>query len=78
MDEVSADEATPYASADVEATMRLEPLLMEDVRDRDQEELRNTIEIPLISVLARMERAGIALDAEMLEELLRPTRSSDW
>ncbi len=69
MDEVPADEATPYASADVEATMRLEPLLMEDVRERDQEKLLNTIEIPLIPVLARMERTGIALDAEMLEEL---------
>ncbi len=69
MDEVPAAEATPYASADVEATLRLEPLLMADVRERDQEKLLNTIEIPLIPVLARMERAGIALDAEMLEEL---------
>lgn len=69
MDEVPANEATPYASADVEATMRLEPLLMANVRERDQEKLLNTIEIPLIPVLARMERVGIALDAEMLEEL---------
>ena len=37
MDEVPADEATPYAAADVEATLRLEPLLMVDVRERDQE-----------------------------------------
>ena len=69
MDQIPAVKATPYASADVEATMRLEPLLMENVRERDQEQLLNTIEIPLIPVLARMERAGIALDAEMLEEL---------
>ncbi|MEZ4522849.1 MAG: DNA polymerase I [Thermomicrobiales bacterium] len=69
MDQVPAAKATPYASADVEATMRLEPLLTADVRERDQEKLLDTIEIPLIPVLARMERAGIALDVEMLEEL---------
>ena len=69
MDQVPAAEATPYAAADVEATMRLEPLLMADVRERNQEELLETIEVPLIPVLARMENAGIALDAEMLLEL---------
>ena len=69
MDQVPAADATPYAAADVEATMRLEPILMASVRERDQEKLLNTIEIPLIPVLARMERAGIALDVDMLEEL---------
>lgn len=69
MDQVPAKDATPYAAADVEATMRLEPLLMADVKERKQEDLLRTIEVPLIPVLARMERAGIALDAEMLLEL---------
>ena len=69
MDQVPADEATPYAAADVEATLRLEPLLMADVRERDQETLLETMEVPLIPVLERMERTGIALDAGMLEEL---------
>ena len=69
MDQVPAADATPYAAADVEATLRLEPLLMADVRERDQEKLLETMEVPLIPVLERMERTGIALDAGMLEEL---------
>ena len=69
MDQVPAADVVPYASADVEATMRLDPLLSAEVEERDQEDLLHQIEVPLIPVLARMERAGIALDVEMLEEL---------
>jgi DNA polymerase-1 len=71
MDQVPVAEVLPYAAADVEATLRLEPLLTADVREREQQSLLDTIEVPLIPVLARMERAGIALDAGMLEELGR-------
>jgi DNA polymerase-1 len=69
MDQVPVADVTPYAAADVEATIRLEPLLTADVRERQQLELLNTIEVPLIPVLARMEKAGIALDSELLVEL---------
>jgi DNA polymerase-1 len=69
MDQVPVADVTPYAAADVEATIRLEPLLTADVQERQQLELLNTIEVPLIPVLARMEKAGIALDSELLVEL---------
>ena len=69
MDQVPTEKVTPYAAADVEATIRLEPILMADVEERDQLKLLREIEVPLIPVLAKMERAGIALDAELLNEL---------
>lgn len=69
MDFVAYEDATPYACADVEATLRLQPLLRADLEARDQVRLLETIEVPLIPVLERMERTGIALNSELLEEM---------
>jgi DNA polymerase-1 len=69
MDQVPIDEVTPYAGADVESTMRLQPILQEEIEARQQTDLLRNIEIPLVPVLIDMERAGIAIDSQMLDQL---------
>ena len=65
MAQVLIEEAAPYAAADAETTLRLMPLLETDLK-RFQKlwDLFVNIEVPLISVLADMEMAGIALDRD--------------
>ena len=63
MDEVAIAEAAPYAAADAETTLRLKPLLEAELKQFPELlDLFKNIELPLISVLADMEMAGVALD----------------
>jgi DNA polymerase-1 len=63
MDEVDIAGAAPYAAADAETTLRLQPLLeIELKRIPRLWDLFVNIEMPLIGVLADMEMAGVALD----------------
>jgi DNA polymerase-1 len=62
MDQVPIDEAADYAAADAAIVLRLIPLLKEDLRKQEAESLFNTLEMPLVPVLAAMEEAGILLD----------------
>lgn len=66
MNLVDADEAGQYACGDVEATFALEQYYRPKVAEQGQTRLFGEIEMPLIPVLADMERAGIALDADYL------------
>lgn len=69
MDRVPAEQAGQYAAGDVEATIRLCPRYREELEAREQVALLNEIELPLIDILVRMERTGIALDTELLKHL---------
>jgi DNA polymerase I len=80
MAEVAITAVAPYAAADAETTLRLmQPLAAELKNYPKLLNLFNTIEMPLIPVLADMEMAGIALDpvffrefsAELSERLAR-------
>ena len=63
MDEVEIAAAAPYAAADAETTLRLQPVLeLELKRLPKLWDLFINIEMPLIGVLADMEMAGVALD----------------
>ena len=63
MDEVEISAAAPYAAADAETTLRLQPLLEKELKRLPKLwDLFVDIEMPLIRVLADMEMAGIALD----------------
>ncbi|MBA2470143.1 MAG: DNA polymerase I [Chloroflexia bacterium] len=68
MDTVAIDLAAPYACGDVESTFRLVAPLKTQIVERDQLDLLQSIEFPLIAVLIRMEQAGVAIDAEELGE----------
>ena len=67
--EVPLEEALQYAGEDADYCLRLAGLLAEELEEHRLLELMRRIEIPLIPVLAAMERRGIALDLEFFEEL---------
>jgi DNA polymerase-1 len=63
MAEVVIADAAPYAAADAEAALRLYPVLDKELKRVPKlMDLFLNIEMPLITVLADMEMAGIALD----------------
>jgi DNA polymerase-1 len=69
MDEVDADAAAPFACADADMAGRLRPLLEADLERLDMTSLFRDVEMPLLSVLARMELNGVAIDGGALREL---------
>jgi len=65
MADVAIESAAPYAAADAEAVVRLRPVLDKELKRFPKlSELFTGIEMPLISVLADMEMAGVALDRD--------------
>jgi DNA polymerase-1 len=68
MDKVSIADAASYAAADAAICLRLIPELKNDLEAQEAEELFKTMEMPLISVLAAMEEAGIKLDQAFFED----------
>ena len=67
MDQVPISETAGYAAADAAICLRLIPLLLDDLRKQEAEELFETMEMPLIPILAAMEEAGIKLDSDFFE-----------
>jgi DNA polymerase-1 len=67
--DVGVSEASDYACADADVTLRLTGLLRDRVREEGLEPLLTEVEMPLVRVLAAMETAGVELDAEFLEDL---------
>ncbi|UYG07462.1 DNA polymerase I [Halomonas sp. M4R1S46] len=65
--QVALEQAAPYACEDVDITLRLHRELRPRVEAEGRlAEVLDTLERPLIRVLSRMERGGVALDAERL------------
>jgi DNA polymerase-1 len=69
MDEVDADAAAPFACADADMAGRLRPLLEADLERLGMTSLFRDVEMPLLSVLARIELNGVAIDVGALREL---------
>ena len=53
----------------IEAVRRLVEVMRGELNDRDERELFEEFELPLVPVLARMEHAGIGVDRAYLEEM---------
>ena len=72
-DQLALDVAEPEPVAEralaAQATLELADHLGGILAGRDQTELHDQIELPLAPVLARMERAGVALDLDVLGEI---------
>jgi DNA polymerase-1 len=65
--EVPIEQAAPYAAEDADITLRLHRTLLPKLEQQPSLlALYSDIEIPLISVLARIERNGVLIDTEML------------
>lgn len=65
-DEAPLSIAAPYAAEDAEIALALANRLESTIRERAQWHLYADIEVPLVPVLARMERAGIRIDRDEL------------
>jgi len=61
----------PYAAADADMTLRLAGQLEDELRAKNLWSLFADIEMPLVSVLAAMEMAGVRVDAQLLGRMGR-------
>jgi|APMI01.1.fsa_nt_gi DNA polymerase-1 len=68
-DVVPVDAARDYSCEDVDATMRLRAVLEPLLVSHDMLALLQSMEVPLVSVLADMEWEGIAIDLSWFESL---------
>ena len=68
-DKVPVDLARDYSCEDADVTWRLSGIFRPLLRERELEALFENVERPLIDVLARMERAGIAIDQKVFDKL---------
>lgn len=66
MDAVPVADASAYACADVESTFALRDRFAPELEARGLDELMQTVEMPLIPVLSRMEQTGVAIDLDYL------------
>jgi DNA polymerase-1 len=69
--EVPLEEAVPYACEDADITLMAYDLLSRQVQETGLKELLDTVEMPLVPVLMRMEMRGVAVDIGRLKELSR-------
>ena len=67
MRDVPVDIAAEYAAEDADITWRLYELLGPRLKEMEQEKLFHDVEMPLVRVLADMEREGIRLDVDALK-----------
>ena len=69
MNQVSIEKVCEYCCEDVDYTCRLKKILEKALKERKLESLFYELELPLLQVLARMERQGIYVDVAHLNEL---------
>jgi DNA polymerase-1 len=69
MAHVPVQSTAAYAAADAEATLRLVPVLSHELERLKATNLLETMEMPLVPVLASMERNGIALDSGFFKQM---------
>ncbi len=66
-DQIDIDTAGPYAAEDADITLRLHQTLWPQLSQLEgPKKIFETIEMPLVSVLSRIERNGVLIDANML------------
>ncbi len=68
-DSVALKEATQYSAEDADVTLRLALLLKPRLAAEGKRTVYETLERPLIAVLADMERAGVMIDPDLLRRL---------
>ncbi|MBL6720814.1 MAG: DNA polymerase I [Planctomycetes bacterium] len=69
MAEVLVEQVAEYACEDAEVTWRLFEAMAPEIDESGNAELFHDLELPLIPVLAAMERRGIRLDVERVEAM---------
>ena len=69
MKDVPKEKVSWYACEDADITFRIKEILEKEIKTEKLDSILFDIEVPLIPVLAKMERAGILVDAKFLNEL---------
>ncbi|NGX41978.1 MAG: DNA polymerase I [Chlamydiae bacterium] len=69
MREVPVDKACEYCCEDADYTCRLKLILEKELKSRKLQKLFSDLELPLMSVLAKMERHGMYVDVPFLETM---------
>ncbi len=69
MDMVPIERVAEYACEDADATLRLKAVLEKELDASGSRTLFETLEMPLVPVLASMEERGIRVDLDLLERL---------
>jgi DNA polymerase-1 len=69
MSTVPLDQICLYCCEDVDYTMRLKHLLAPQMKERTLTSLLQDLELPLLRILAKMERHGIYIDVPFLQHL---------
>jgi DNA polymerase-1 len=68
-DQVTLDQAVPYACEDADITLRAYDVLLPRLDELDLMPLMESVEMPLVAVLLEMEMEGICLDTDKLHDL---------
>ena len=68
MREVAPDAVCDYAAEDADVTLKLKAKLEAELRSEGLFELFETVEMPLVPVLAQMELNGVSIDVDSLAE----------
>ena len=71
--EVPLEQLAEYAAEDADFTLQLKEIFAPMLKDTGLEKLFLNIEMPLVTVLADMEREGVKLDVARIKELLEKT-----
>jgi DNA polymerase-1 len=69
MEQVPVAKVVHYCCEDIDYTTRLKENFEKELKTKDLEKVLTEIELPLLPILAAMERFGIYLDIEKLEEI---------
>ena len=67
--EVPIDLAAPYGAADADMTLRLANELRPELEEKGQDKLMSDLEMPLVTVLAAMEKVGVKIDSEFFRKM---------
>ena len=69
MAQVPVEDATAYAAADADFTQRLRVVFEQELQNKGIRGLFDRVEMPLVPVLVRMQRDGVAVDANQLDQM---------
>jgi len=67
--QIALEQAAPYAAEDADVTLRLHEALQRLLKEKNELlSVLNDIEVPLSSVLAKMEQNGVLIDSQLLSQ----------
>ena len=68
-DQIDLERARDYSCADAEVTLQLSRLLLPKLGEGGSRDLFDQVELPLLTVLAKMERHGVKIDTQLLHQI---------